>query len=246
MARWGRRFLPLTFILAVVLGGFVVDASFPGLTDSLFRYPDRTYAIADIAVGLVSAMLIVSITMTLLIKNFDLERQGANRRLRDLSLKAQTDALTELGNRAWIELTLRNLASETESPLSVVLADIDHFKAVNDEFGHNTGDLVLQGVASVFRQMVRKTDLVGRYSGEEFILILPGTRRDEAALLAEKVRQRLMEAGHPSPAPRVTASFGVAEFQPGESLSELVGRADAALYQAKAAGRNRVVTAPAS
>ena len=120
------------------------------------------------------------------------------------------------------------------------MADLDHFKAVNDAFGHTVGDQVLSAAAEALQATARMTDVVARYGGEEFLLVLPNTGLEEARALAERLREtleRMPVSFRPEP---VTASFGVAEVMAGEAAAALVDRADDALYSAKRAGRNRV------
>jgi len=130
----------------------------------------------------------------------------------------------------------------------VAMADIDHFKRVNDEHGHRIGDRVLAETARVLRGAIRATDGVGRYGGEEFLIILPGTDAAGAAVLAERLRSAVEgspvrdAAGEPF---SVTISLGVGEHADGDDKDSLVTRADTALYRAKAGGRNRVEVAAA-
>jgi diguanylate cyclase (GGDEF)-like protein len=165
---------------------------------------------------------------------------------RILEQQALVDALTGLANRRAAEQALTvELARAVRfgSPLSLVFADLDHFKQVNDRFGHPSGDLVLRELAAVLAATVREIDLAARWGGEEFCLILPGTDLAGAAQLAERVRTALAERtiltaeGLPL---HVTASFGVAGQPPLASAEELIASADAALYDAKRRGRNCV------
>ncbi|WP_238139660.1 GGDEF domain-containing protein [Roseateles aquatilis] len=128
-----------------------------------------------------------------------------------------------------------------EHPLSLLLLDLDHFKQVNDRHGHLVGDRVLAGSAAAIRAALRGTDRLGRYGGEEFVILLPSTGADAARASAERVRTALL-AHEPAPGvPPCSASIGVAWAQPGDtSLDTLLARADVALYRAKANGRNRV------
>jgi diguanylate cyclase (GGDEF)-like protein len=128
--------------------------------------------------------------------------------------------------------------------MSVIMMDIDHFKKLNDEFGHLLGDEVLRQASHVFTQHLRKGDVVCRYGGEEFALLLPQTNGENALEVAEKLR-RAVEAWHFPGVPRkVTISAGVADSPTfGKVRDEIVSAADSALYQAKQAGRNRVFTA---
>ena len=158
-----------------------------------------------------------------------------------------TDALTGVGNRRRFEQALEaeiNRARRGEGPLSVVMADVDHFKRVNDDHGHGVGDKVLADLGELLKLQTRSTDVVSRFGGEEFIVLLPHTGLAQATQKAEKFRTaleaRVMEAlGRP-----VTASFGVAELADGEDRETFLARIDAALYRAKSEGRNRVVAAP--
>lgn len=158
-----------------------------------------------------------------------------------------TDPLTKLGNRRRLEsdLAQRIAAASPSAPLSAVFADIDHFKAVNDEFGHPVGDDVLRFVSDLLGTTCRADDVVARYGGEEFVAVLPRTDLDGAARWAERARSTLAARRAPGLGRSVTASFGVAEFRAGESADDLLARADAALYAAKAAGRDRVARAAA-
>jgi len=158
--------------------------------------------------------------------------------------QALIDGLTGLANRRAATEALHAEAARAErlqTPLAVVLADLDAFKDVNDEYGHTVGDAVLRAFADVLRETVRESDVAGRWGGEEFLLLLPGANEEGAAQLAERIRVRLADRDIPgAPGLRATASFGVAVYA-GESNSEqLVVAADGALYQAKRAGKDRV------
>jgi diguanylate cyclase (GGDEF)-like protein len=139
--------------------------------------------------------------------------------------------------------TEKDLATSSDTTFSLCLLDIDHFKRINDTYGHSAGDLVLREFAHCIQQQIRDTDSFGRYGGEEFLLMLPRTTQDEAQAFAERVRQRVGQLDFHEIAPdlAVTVSIGVAEFRKGESIGQTVARADEALYQAKSGGRDRVV-----
>lgn len=158
---------------------------------------------------------------------------------------ASHDSLTGLYNRLYIgrfldHETLKNRQLNTD--LSVILLDIDHFKHVNDTYGHAVGDDVLKGISRVLESQVRSSDKVARWGGEEFLIVLAGTAIDEATVLAEKLRVQI-ENHDFLEVPEITCSFGVAFIQPGDSIEQLVKRADDALYLAKEQGRNRVIEA---
>lgn len=164
----------------------------------------------------------------------------------DLGMKATTDPLTGLNNRLHFD---QALASEMErslrfgTPLSLILYDIDHFKRVNDTYGHLTGDNVLVQLSRFVPNLIRTTDVLARWGGEEFIILASGTGGPMAFQAAEKLRDAVGQVVF-ADVGTLTCSFGVAQWLPGESAAELVARADEALYRAKANGRNQVVLAP--
>jgi diguanylate cyclase (GGDEF)-like protein len=172
-----------------------------------------------------------------------------NARLHDVvQRQAITDDLTGLVNRRrFIEALQAEIerARRFGSPLTVVLADLDDFKRVNDDFGHHTGDIALRSFADLVRSHVRDVDVPGRIGGEEFAILLPETDTHGAASVAERMRQSLSSVRIPvsnDRAVRLTASFGVAEHRQGQSGDDLLRVADSALYRAKAEGKNRVET----
>ncbi|HET7571192.1 MAG TPA: diguanylate cyclase [Gaiellaceae bacterium] len=168
---------------------------------------------------------------------------------RQVEQQARVDGLTGLANRRACEERLReelHRSDRLDGELAVVMADLDNFKEINDRFGHPVGDLVLREFARRLRETVREIDVAGRWGGEEFCLVLLGTDAAGAARVAERARAALAETPVVTPdgaALRVTASFGVAAFPEQPSESSLVAAADAALYRAKRAGKNRVATA---
>lgn len=165
--------------------------------------------------------------------------------VQNLHTKATVDALTGVHNRAEFDRRHRELVelhSRSEQPMSLVICDIDRFKMINDTFGHQAGDIALVSFARLIESLSRDIDTVARYGGEEFVLICPGCDLETAALKAEKIRRSL--AGVRQPALKhtvMTASFGVTQFQQGDTPDLMLKRADAALYRAKELGRNRVV-----
>jgi len=161
--------------------------------------------------------------------------------------QAVTDELTQLANRRHFLATLSTETSRADrfgSPLTLVLADLDDFKRVNDRFGHQTGDLVLREFARILREEVREIDLPVRLGGEEFAVLLPETDLKGGVLLADRLRRSLEGLSVAAPegaAVRVTASFGVASYPSSASVEELLVEADGCLYRAKERGKNTVV-----
>ena len=175
-----------------------------------------------------------------------IERLKTN--LANAEAQGLSDPLTGLKNRRGFDVVLAaQLASARNAgqPLSLILADIDHFKAINDRYGHPAGDDVLKWFARILSSNVKGRDTVARYGGEEFAIVLPATPIDNACKVASQIKAQLeaqfwQKPGAPNTLLRVTASFGVAQLEGAEGTTALVARADARLYQAKQGGRNRV------
>ena len=162
--------------------------------------------------------------------------------------KAHRDPLTSLGNRLALDAALQRESSRAlrnDSALSLLIIDIDHFKSINDCFGHSAGDAVIVAVANTLSETARQADNVFRYGGEEFIVLLDNTDRAGACIAAERFRERIaaIEASILGLNRPVTASIGHATLQSDESMDSLIERADAAMYDAKSAGRNRACAA---
>ena len=156
---------------------------------------------------------------------------------------ASTDKLTGLLNRHAFSILIDKLMANyrrNPQPITFILADVDHFKLINDQHGHRTGDQVLSGIAQQLRSNLRAGDFAVRWGGEEFLMVLPGCAAEEGRLIAEKLRRAVEEMAPPpdTPAIRVTISLGLSQLDGAESTEQTVSRADTALYAAKAAGRN--------
>ena len=173
--------------------------------------------------------------------------EALERNLEEAIRDASLDGLSGVANRKTFDATIRKTAAEamnTGDDLSLLMIDIDHFKRVNDTWGHQTGDSVLRHLAKTVQKAVRGGDHVARYGGEEFAVILPRTNAGAALNVAQNIRQAL--AREPllldlnPPMTPITVSIGAACYEPGDPLTEWVGRTDAALYHAKKEGRNRV------
>lgn len=184
----------------------------------------------------------------LLMKEYQTELNEINNMLKnknkEYEVMATTDSLTGLYNRhKFTELYLSSYRSmiQRDNEMSLIMLDIDFFKKVNDTYGHNIGDNVLVQISHALLRTLRNIDIVCRWGGEEFVVLLPTASIKNAKILAHKIKEYIESleidvAGH------VTASFGVACVQQGESMQELVERADRALYLAKNSGRNCVKT----
>jgi diguanylate cyclase (GGDEF)-like protein len=167
-------------------------------------------------------------------------RLGMLRVMAETQLQAATDGLTGLLNRRSLENEVRAMR-RSATPFVFVMADLDHFKPLNDTHGHESGDRTLRAFAQTLRSALRSEDLVSRYGGDEFGIVMPDCSVDEAVAAMERVREQLVLALRPGDAPNVTASFGIVTADRAASFEETVARADRALYRAKFEGRNRVV-----
>jgi diguanylate cyclase (GGDEF)-like protein len=164
---------------------------------------------------------------------------------RRLEQLASTDKLTGLYNRQALDALLEQAVKDVKrngGALSIVVLDIDRFKEINDKHGHAAGDIVIGAIADLLKSRLRQNDIVARWGGEEFLLLLRNCPADEALRIAQDVRRSLAETdiALPNTAVRVTLSGGVAEYMPNETASALFIRADEALYRAKLGGRDRV------
>ena len=199
---------------------------------------------------------IAALDMSLAIETYHGARLGALQKsistLRgkalDLHRRVDTDAFTGLVNHARILMILKQaLAKVSERPVSIIMADVDVFKSINDTYGHLIGDKVLQSITGRLRSAARYGDVVGRYGGDEFLVVLKRTPARIARTIAERMRARVGDGSLDldGRAVRVTLSAGVATARASDNDESLIARADAALYRAKRTGRNRVVTADA-
>ncbi len=174
------------------------------------------------------------------------ERSTSLRRDRDQARQlADLDPLTGLLNRrAWHErlTALKQASRRRRQPLALMFLDVDHFKRLNDRYGHRAGDDGLRALAQALREELRGDDLIGRYGGEEFVIALPGLDAEQATPIAERIRERFrVQAALAFPDLQPTVSIGVVQLRPADDANGLVQRADEALYAAKSGGRNRVV-----
>ncbi len=222
---------------------FVLTTYFLAMALRIALFQDRL----DLRVEAVNAVVVVGSSVWYAVAaGYISDLRGRLREsLRTIEQLAIRDALTDTWNRRHLDALLFSEVQRCErlrGRLTACMVDVDHFKNVNDRYGHATGDEVLKGVAAGLKAQLRSIDELGRFGGEEFLLLLPGTSADEALICAERLRAAvaalplLPEAGA-----RVTVSIGLAEFAPGDTPATLVERADRALYRAKRGGRDRVV-----
>ena len=234
------RFLPI--IMLTVRDS--VEDKIRGLEAGADDYVTKPFDLEELYARVKVMLRIKHLQDELIEKNEQLE--SLTKGLRDLSI---TDGLTQLYNNFYFKEQLSKEISRAKRhgyPVSFVMTDVDHFKQCNDTHGHSHGDTVLKGVAEVLKDNFRTTDIVTRYGGEEFAIILPQTEKAQALTAAKKVWQSVLEHTFPhedtQPLGRVTISMGLASFpNEAEDETELIAKADARLYVAKREGRNRVI-----
>ncbi len=242
--------------VAMFFGGFrrglISIFGFTMLISMLLFFPDNRLLMTAYSFEFKTRLIFSFMTVTFLSAFYEYSRQRTFETMQRLSeqfeQQALHDPLTRLPNRRGIQQHLNfELAriKRNGRPFSVVLADIDHFKHINDTYGHDNGDNVLIRITKMFSQRLRRQDQVARWGGEEFLFVLPETPENNAVILAEKVRQTLEQ--HPvmldGKRIEVTASFGVCEVNGDVELDRALSLADKALYKAKAMGRNQVFAA---
>ncbi|HSX71235.1 MAG TPA: diguanylate cyclase [Pseudomonas sp.] len=221
---------------------FIYVRYIPELDWFLFVDKHEEHALANIRHSLYLNLIIcaaISLVVLLLV------HQAIRRYQRRIAALATTDVLTGLPNRRGFDLLAAQALQEAireQSPLSALLIDLDHFKNLNDTHGHLAGDQVLRGFARALQSNLRQSDIICRWGGEEFILLLKGTGSSTARQLAEKIREQTEQEVFLFNGVnlRITTSIGVTELQGDENMDRLIARADRALYRAKQSGRNRV------
>lgn len=243
---WGALFVPVAFYLTGFRAGIVWIAAYfltaiSGYQVHLHLWHGKALP-PDLVTHLVGMCLSIFLFMCVfegMRASYYLLVRQFNERLQGLAI---TDQLTGIANRRRLvdvlEAEIRR-AERMHTVFALVVFDLDHFKKINDTYGHGQGDETLQLVSTRVNELIRATDIVGRWGGEEFLMILPGTNAAGAFLLSNRVREAV--AGHRFSAGfSVTLSFGITEYLESDTLDTLVDRADRALYRAKQKGRNRV------
>jgi diguanylate cyclase (GGDEF)-like protein len=226
---------------------------------NLYRFLEKPFNNEDIVLTVRSALRAYAQERDLIRQNEVLRQMNAKlesiveartqeliEKNRELEVLAVTDRLTGLFNRRKLDQVLEDEVVRRRrygTGFAVVIVDLDHFKNVNDTFGHAVGDVVLKDLAQILRQCTREADALARLGGEEFVIVCRNAALDGSVAMAEKVREAVAAHDFPT-AGHVTASFGVATCREDDTAASLLARADAALYRAKAGGRDRVETAP--
>ncbi|MEW6703602.1 MAG: GGDEF domain-containing protein [Pseudomonadota bacterium] len=254
-----RPFVPPFYMLVLAFGAFRLKTH---QQLAISAYFVLTYALPAAAAGAapVQAWAVPALTLALLLLGMSLVGGYVNnirsrlrstnaelgRALQKIERIATYDDLTGLYNRRVIHETAtreQKRADRSGASLCVAMLDVDHFKRFNDQYGHVVGDQVLRMLSRILQSTLRDTEHVGRYGGEEFLIVLPDTTAQLATMPVERLRAAVASArieGLP-PEVRVTVSVGIAQYRRGEGIVATIGRADAALYEAKRQGRNRAV-----
>jgi len=211
----------------------------------LEQFSTQSLFIDAVVLALVIAPPIYWLVLSPIHKEYE-KRLKAESEAEEMSRMAITDPLTRIMNRRGITVGLLDAMAQAEryrTPLTVAMADIDHFKEVNDTHGHEAGDRVLKDVAAILSDALRMPDKVGRYGGEEFLMILPHTSLMQGRKIADRIRASVSKWDFDlgSKKIRLTISIGLCQFKSGEDLEQFLSHADKALYEAKKGGRNLVV-----
>lgn len=233
---WSRR-----GAIVVALGFLTVASALPPILVGLGLSPIVEFRplLAMALAFAVSHSLLIGLTVV--VAGGRSQASAADRTIEELGQLVRTDSLTGVLNRRGFVEALRREAARAEGRacgLALVLIDLDHFKRVNDRWGHPVGDRVLQAFAARLEDLVRSSDVVGRWGGEEFVVMMRRPAPGEALFLADRLRRAIEESTFPTVG-AMTASFGVAEMEPGVTIEAVLDAADEALYRAKAQGRNR-------
>ncbi|BBO26990.1 diguanylate cyclase (GGDEF) domain-containing protein [Marisediminitalea aggregata] len=243
---------PVAMFFAGVVYGVITVAVFITLCSYILFAADGWFVVAHYTTEFKLRLLYSFATVTFLSAFYEHSRQTSFNIVKDLSDKfekqAQQDILTRLPNRRGIQQFIEfesARARRQKKPLTLILCDIDRFKRVNDQYGHDGGDVVLKHVSDLFKASIREQDGVARWGGEEFLFVLPDTEESNAVVLAEKVRETLATSLVELQQEKVviTASFGVAQIDFEQGLDKALTLADKALYKAKEKGRNKVLSA---
>ncbi|WP_088329371.1 GGDEF domain-containing protein [Lacimicrobium sp. SS2-24] len=243
---WATLIPPFTFFLLGRQWGSVLSAIVFSVCALVVYQQVQTQVAVTFTVGSLLNVIEVAIAHLLIFRFYERSRSTAYQHLagktEQIRKLAETDSLTGLHNREKLDRELEQIftdALQHEDGFSLMLLDLDHFKQINDQFGHLEGDKVLAELSDSLRTHMRQQDLLARWGGEEFVVVLPKTGIDNAAELAERLRSRIAATsihGH-----HLTISIGVAQYQAGDTIPLLLERTDQALYEAKHKGRNRVV-----
>ena len=247
--RWIVAFLVFTVLSAAI------DSTIMAYAKPMEQIPNVVFFLLNMGFGFASIFLVLSYFVKEREKahqvalHAKLELEHSNKQLLENEAKIRemmlTDWLTGAANRRYLDEQLKteiNRKRRYGGYLSIIMTDLDHFKRINDNYGHDKGDAVISLFTSVIDSVARESDFVARYGGEEFLVIVPGTDLQGAKCFADRIRIAMAETDLPGISTRVTASFGVTAVTDKDTVDSVMKRVDNALYKAKDAGRNCVVT----
>ncbi|NQZ90365.1 MAG: GGDEF domain-containing protein [Colwellia sp.] len=240
---------PVSLFVHGLKRGLADIALFITLISFIMFIPTDSIAHANYSTEFKLRLIYSFLTVTFLSALYEYSRGKSYQRIVELSKKYQQlahfDPLTQLSNRRDALAILKQEQARilrNDEPLFIVLCDVDHFKKINDQYGHNGGDAVLIELAQIFAKNIREQDCVARWGGEEFLFILPQTSAINAKVIAEKVREKIDQQViiYQGNKIKVTVSMGIAQLNAKQNIDEVINRADNYLYQAKSAGRNQI------
>ncbi len=226
------RHSSITIFILVVTGLIILEFQFPEL---IYRYTDPFTHMIDVIVGVVFASIGNYLILMAFVHLY-------YRQLEKVEELAVRDSMTCLYNHIYVVNRLTEeieRASRYGSPLSIIILDIDHFKKINDTFGHLEGDKVLQEISRIIKSNCRSIDMIGRYGGDEFLIILPDTSKNMAVVIGNRLLEKIRELASNENIP-VTISAGIAQFHSGNTTTNLIEKADQNLYLAKTSGRDQI------
>lgn len=242
-----RRLMVIAAYFTATYGAAVVASKvWPPVVEGPMRMPTDDFLFMELAIVLMW-LAWVGGNISLMRKRLHASNADLSQALKKIEVIASFDELTGLYNRRTVNELIAKEKKRSDRNglnLSIAMVDADNFKRINDVYGHAAGDEVLRMLSRSLQSGLREPDSVGRYGGEEFIIVLPDTGADSATIPLERLRQRISATAIATLPPdfRVTVSIGIGHYRRGEDILETVKRADAALYQAKHAGRNRIVS----
>lgn len=225
-----------------------ISAYSEGLSDA-----EDTHQVQNIISSIIEESKLIAKSNRNLQKEFEkasAQTNALNQKLKKIESQALTDTLTGLYNRRAFDKDIQNLLEKYKQNgelFSIIILDIDHFKKFNDTYGHQTGDEVLKNVGEILLKGSNGNNIPYRYGGEEFVILLPGSKLEDAAVLAEQIRiriavKRATDPGTGAEIDKITTSLGISQINPEDDIQSVIERADKALYHAKDSGRNTIKT----
>ncbi|WP_246128979.1 GGDEF domain-containing protein [Colwellia demingiae] len=240
---------PVSVFIHGLKRGLIDIALFVAIISTIMFMPTDIIAHAIYSTEFKLRLLYSFLTVTFLSALYEYSRDKSYKHTLELSKKYQQlahyDPLTQLSNRRDALCILKQEQARmirSKEPLSIIICDVDHFKKINDQYGHNAGDIVLVELAKIFTNNIREQDFVARWGGEEFLFILPQTLAKNANLVAVKINEKLQNnlVDYEGKEIKVTVSMGIEQFNDNQSIDEIINSADKYLYQAKNSGRNQI------